>query len=1188
MCNVHGLNNPAKQNDVIHWHKDMNNLVFIFTKSKLKGRVHPWLADKFDGVRVFTSGLDSGSLGAGVMIVVNSSLAKYVCKVSEVPGWLLSIRLLFKNKFSVSILGLYAGASLVVWFFQAGKINSLIAKAINESFFVILGGDFNEDGSWKCISFKKCLELGLVNSLIGSLAVRLPTWANSKGVMKTINYVFVSPNLVNFLVHYGVSDVGNYFNTDHQAVSIFMGLGGLLNTHLFSLRKQVNKNCWKFDVKNASEAKWLEFKDAMAANTTMFSDAFSDAVKFSDLDTMWDIICKIMILSAGDNLDSAGASSVKSMFYSGVKFDDIYSALAKAKRLYCSLKLLKSKHAEKSHIRQTINNKIKSFELDKSHTIRSVLEHPFRKMVLDHLVMNNELVLKPDLVKSKINAIMKGWTRKRMVVDNISDTWSCQYRPLNYIFDDAFSGVISEIDVDELHCVVSSLPDRKAVGLSGISNELWKHCDKLVLGLLLVLLNSCLSCELKDILTNTCPIVLIETACKILSKILSDRISLACSSYNVLHDNNFSVLKGTTTQSLIFAVGSDMQKAYNLVGWEHLERSLVSIKMCSKFVHFFGSIYKDQTNYVMTNFGLTNSYQVFDGLDQEECQESVCGYRLNSYFVSRSGCTESQAGLSFFFTAGAFAATQYILNIASEFFRVNNISINNDKTVAIPINCRVSVLSLFISGSPISVVCRGEFHQYLSIFLSTEGLSKPNLAKAYSNIHFFTNLVLRKVFGYIPVGVCNKWNVLICRGLKLKAGLLLDFSMALLISFVNSGGILGHLFIHILLDCNLSLGGSLTSAFQFCDGVFMSVVLDKSLFFKFLPSLWYFGIAFRLNSRGPVPDWFEPSVAFFAAFYSSSTASVGVGPLNFCESDDFVSTHDRLSQVNIDSLSVYTDNSLRNLGTVDCRTEAAVFFENIDLGVSVSVQDLVSSTLMELQAIALALEYMPAAHSVNLFSDSQAALDAFKDHSGVSENDHADSIADAAFLSGWYLPPYVDGHFLLVDGGVVSGNFRHFVRDVCCVHWKVGSGSGFLASSLYSDVDWLSFSRVWHSDLHMATAFYKGFVFNGWLQEAVTVFHNPKIAGVKITDFVHSICSAFRNNIWLICAKHCAIMEKNGLIPVDGSFVIPVSGLVLKFSTGVVKLLGVTEVFGVLFGFCNVVLTGSSGWSRVVKCMIYA
>ncbi|KAG9301792.1 hypothetical protein G9A89_003941, partial [Geosiphon pyriformis] len=48
---------------------------------------------------------------------------------------------------------------------------------------------------------------------------------------------------------------------------------------------------------------------------------------------------------------------------------------------------------------------------------------------------------------------------------------------------------------------------------------------------------------------------------KILSKILSDRISFACSKFGVLHSDNFSVLKGTSTQVLVFTVGLVVENA---------------------------------------------------------------------------------------------------------------------------------------------------------------------------------------------------------------------------------------------------------------------------------------------------------------------------------------------------------------------------------------------------------------------------------------------------------------------------------------------------------------------------------------------------------------------------------------------------------------------------------------------------
>ncbi|KAG9286738.1 hypothetical protein G9A89_012288 [Geosiphon pyriformis] len=269
----------------------------------------------------------------------------------------------------------------------------------------------------------------------------------------------------------------------------------------------------------------------------------------------------------------------------------------------------------------------------------------------------------------------------------------------------------------------------------------------------------------------------------------------------------------------------------------------------------------------------------------------------------------------------------------------------------------------------------------------------------------------------------------------------------------------------------------------------------------------------RLDFHGPVPEWFELSVVFLVNSHSFSLVLAGVGPLDICGSNDFVSICDHLSQVGIDSLSVYTDGSLKNLGTIGCKTGAAVFFENINLGLGVSVHGLLLSTLTELQVIALALECMPTACSVHLFSDSQAALDAcksesdlvcsdfcnwywvkhqhirnviynknlrvkwhkIKNHSGISGNDCADSITNAVSLFGWYLLSRVSEHFLLADGGIVSGNSKHFVHNVFCAvcyaHWKVGFGSGFLNSDLCSDVDWLCSFRVWHPNLHMATGF---------------------------------------------------------------------------------------------------------------------
>ncbi|KAG9305274.1 hypothetical protein G9A89_003358 [Geosiphon pyriformis] len=1012
-------------------------------------------------------------LDAGVAIIMNNSLAQHESKVSE--------------------------------FSQAGDINSMIAKAVNKTSFVIFGGDFNEDGSHRCASFRKCFDLGLVNSLGRSFLVRLLTWCNSHGVTKTIDYMFVSSNLVNAIVDRGVMDVIDFFDTNHKTVSVFVGLGNLLNVQLSFLCKQANKDHWKFDVKNINAAKWLEFKDASAVNASMFLDAFVMAKRFSDIDIMWDIVCKIVVISAGgtfkkkwfknfdsvfnkvfsklhklellvsklvksshlvfDRLDSVGVLSVKSLFLLGSSFDTICSELAKARKSYCSFKLLESKCAGEAHIRWAIKGRMESFEIDKRHTIKSVLERFFCKMVLDYLVVGNELVLEPKLVKFKIDEIMKGWTRKRIVVSDISDDWVCQFQPLDYVFNGAFSDVMCSIGFDEMFDV--------------------KHCDRRVLNMFLVLLNSCLEWksvpelwreawvsmipklyEWKGVLTNICPIALIETARKIFSKILSDRISLACSKFNVLRRDNFSVLKSMMTQLPIFAIGSVVEDTYDSVGWKHLERSLVRIKMCNRFIRFFGSIYNGRTNKVMTNFGLTNGYHVHDGLDQSEVfslllwqifydlllckikrQKSLCGYRLISHFISKTGHVESQAGLTSFLAASVFiddtiwvgssqAVTQYILNVASEFFRFNDISINNDKTV-------IANPYLIISGLPIFIVKKGESHWYLRIFLSSEGLSKPNLAKAYSDVRFFINLVLRKAisdkqfaylvsivffsiisyrtqFSFVSISVFYHSSLY---SLKTFEQIQAESKSASIIAFANSAfswhlrhSLLFPAYINvnssnnflagvvcIFSGCDLFLNVSFASAFHLRGSIFMSLVLGENFFFKCVSLFKRYGIAFvdqlhdwngviynwkffkywkRLDSCGLVPFWFDFSVRFLndAAPSSACFSSVnGRASSDICLSHDFGVVCDDLLATNVAAhLSVYTDGSLSGLGTVDMKAGVAVFFENINLGLRVEVSGLVSSMLTKLQAFALALKCVPSFHSVDLFSDSQAALDACK------------------------------------------------------------------------------------------------------------------------------------------------------------------------------------------------------------------
>ncbi|KAG9296724.1 hypothetical protein G9A89_001356 [Geosiphon pyriformis] len=259
--------------------------------------------------------------------------------MDEIPGYLISVHLLFKNKLSVMVLGLYAGVSISTWFSQAADINSMISKAVNASSFVVLSGNFNENESNKSASFKFCLGLSLVNTFNKHSLAKAFIWSNSKVVEKVIDFILVSGNLAFAMTSHFVDDVSG-------------------------------------------------------------SDMFEEAKVNGNLNTMWKLLEKAIVQAA----------------------DTVFSMIW-----------------------------------------------------YNHLVVDNELVIESNEVKLKVDKIIEGWTRKRSVLPKIPDLWAQQYMPLNYVDDNAFSGVIVEISIKKLFLVVNNLlNDKTARSIALVETALLK------------------------------------------------------------------------------------------------------------------------------------------------------------------------------------------------------------------------------------------------------------------------------------------------------------------------------------------------------------------------------------------------------------------------------------------------------------------------------------------------------------------------------------------------------------------------------------------------------------------------------------------------------------------------------------------------------------------------------------------
>ncbi|KAG9293292.1 hypothetical protein G9A89_007538 [Geosiphon pyriformis] len=147
--------------------------------------------------------------------------------------------------------------------------------------------------------------------------------------------------------------------------------------------------------------------DATVANAVMFSDVFITSEEFSDLDAMWDGFDGVFTKESFKFHKLKLLVLKIDLVNSDVKLDHIHFVFFSVKKSYYVFKLAKSLRVEESNIRSAIDKRIESFEVNKDHTIRSVLEHPFYKIVLDYLVVDDKIILEPDMVKIKVDVIMK-------------------------------------------------------------------------------------------------------------------------------------------------------------------------------------------------------------------------------------------------------------------------------------------------------------------------------------------------------------------------------------------------------------------------------------------------------------------------------------------------------------------------------------------------------------------------------------------------------------------------------------------------------------------------------------------------------------------------------------------------------------------------------------------------------------
>ncbi|CAB5377344.1 unnamed protein product [Rhizophagus irregularis] len=323
------------------------------------------------------------------------------------------------------------------------------------------------------------------------------------------------------------------------------------------------------------------------------------------------------------------------------------------------------------NINRFINQRNDNLVYNQKRMINSILDHKPEKINLDrlhyydsntnqHLFTNNPSIIAEQtnlhfqrLGKSldEINEIKNYET-----IQDLPPYWRPCYKPIERPEFNHMTSLCDEFSKDEMINTISTLPNNKAAGISGITYEDIKHLHEDFKEYIRNFFNTILRFQIYPEdwsrallfpipkpkawdcrIENTRPIVLLETFRKLFVKILTQRINILLTTHmhNLINENNRAGLIGHSTlqplqiiQHIIESANKekkelwiglqDLSKAYNRVNLSLLKLALERLHFPPPIVALLISLFTNRKNNVILPSGLSTAFDVLQGIDQGE------------------------------------------------------------------------------------------------------------------------------------------------------------------------------------------------------------------------------------------------------------------------------------------------------------------------------------------------------------------------------------------------------------------------------------------------------------------------------------------------------------------------------------------------------------------------------------------